>query len=69
MENKKNKPDAEERHQYIPGVQEKATLGGAYNTGVTSDDPEEKDHIEKQGSLAVLKPKENRENEGPDQTI
>lgn len=69
MENKKNKPDAEGRHQYIPGVQEKSTIGGAYNTGVTSDDPEEKDEIEKKGSLAVLKPREDRENEGPDQTI
>jgi hypothetical protein len=69
MENKKNKPDAEGRHQYIPGVQEKSTIGGAYNTGVTSDDPEEKEEIEKKGSLAVLKPKEDRENEGPDQTI
>ena len=69
MENKKNKPDAEGRHQYIPGVQEKSTLGGAYHSGVTSDDPEEKEDIEKKGSLAVLKSKEDRENEGPDQTI
>jgi hypothetical protein len=55
--------DKKERHEagrneYIPGVQEKATLGGAYNTGVTSDDPEEKEEIEKKGSLAVLKPKD-----------
>jgi hypothetical protein len=47
----------EGRNEYIPGVQEKATLGGAYNTGVTSDDPEEKEQIEKQGTLANLKPK------------
>ena len=69
---KRKQPDAEGRHQYIPGVQEKSTLGGAYNSGVTSDDPEEKEEIEKKGSLANLKPKEekeNKENEGPDQTI
>ena len=52
----KQKKD-EGRHEYIPGVQEKSTLGGAYNTGVTSEDPEEKDHIEKQGTLANLKEK------------
>jgi hypothetical protein len=70
QENKKQ-PEADDRHEYIPGVQEKSTLGGAYNTGVTSDDPDEKDHIEKQGSLAVLKNKENKnedkENREPDQ--
>ena len=66
---KKKKPEADDRHEYIPGVQEKSTIGGSYNTGVTSDDPDEKDEIEKKGSLAVLKPRENKENEGPDQTI
>lgn len=66
---RKHKPEADDRHEYIPGVQEKSTIGGAYNTGVTSDDPAEKEEIEKKGSLANLKPKENREDEGPDQTI
>ena len=66
---KKHKPEADDRHEYIPGVQEKSTIGGSYNTGVTSDDPDEKDEIEKKGSLANLKPRENKENEGPDQTI
>jgi hypothetical protein len=47
----------DDHQKYIPGVQEKSTLGGAFNTGVTSDDPEEKREIEKKGSLAVLKPK------------
>lgn len=51
--------EEEHRNEYIPGVQEKTTIGGAYNTGVTSDDPEEKDEIEKQGSLAHLKPRDN----------
>lgn len=47
----------DDRRQYIPGAQEKTSLGGNYNTGVTSDDPEEKAEIEKKGSLAKLKPK------------
>ena len=68
-EDKKNMPEADDRHEYIPGVQEKSTIGGAYNTGVTSHDPDEKDEIEKKGSLAKLRPRENRENEGPDQTM
>jgi hypothetical protein len=69
IHNTKNKPEADDRHEYIPGVQEKSSIGGSYNTGVTSDDPEEKEEIEKKGSLANLKPKEQKENEGPDQTI
>lgn len=58
-EPKKDPAQEEGRNEYIPGVQEKATLGGSYNSGVTSDDPEEKDEIEKKGSLANLKPKKN----------
>ena len=65
----KRKPESDDRHEYIPGVQEKTSIGGSFNTGVTSHDPEEKDEIEKKGSLAKLKPREERENEGPDQTI
>lgn len=61
-EDKKKKPEADDRHEYIPGVQEKSTIGGAYNSGVTSDDPAEKDEIEKKGSLANLKPKEDKQN-------
>jgi hypothetical protein len=60
-QDKKNKPESDDRHEYIPGVQEKTSLGGAYNTGVTSEDPEEKEEIEKKGSLAQLKPKEDKE--------
>lgn len=56
-DNRDRKKEEETRNEYIPGVQEKATLGGAFNTGVTSDDPEEKDEIEKKGALANLKPK------------
>jgi hypothetical protein len=49
----------DDHQEYIPGVQEKSTIGGAYNTGVTSSDPEEKEQIEKKASLAKLKPKDD----------
>lgn len=65
---KKNQKEEDQRHEYIPGVQEKSTLGGEYNTGVTSDDPEEKNEIEKKGSLAVLKPKKDSKDEGEGQS-
>jgi hypothetical protein len=35
---------------------EKASIGGAYNSGVTSDDPEEKKQIEKKGSMGKKQP-------------
>jgi len=35
---------------------EKASVGGAFNSGVTSDDPNEKEQIEKQGSLGKSQP-------------
>ena len=37
-----------------PRIQEKTTLGGDYNSGVTSSDPAEKDEIEKKGALANI---------------
>ncbi len=58
-DDKSKKPDREDRHEYIPGVQEKTSIGGAFNSGVTSDDPAEKEEIEKKGSLANIKPKED----------
>jgi hypothetical protein len=65
-DNRDKKETEDSRHEYIPGVQEKSTLGGAFNTGVTSDDPDEKDEIEKKGALANLKPRtsddESRQN-------
>lgn len=61
-DNKIRKQEDDDRHEYIPGAQEKTTIGGAYNTGVTSDDPEEKDEIEKKGTLANLKPRPEQEN-------
>ena len=66
MPNDKSKtPDREDRHEYIPGAQEKATLGGAFNSGVTSEDPAEKEEIEKKGSLANIKPKEDTSEPDP----
>lgn len=53
----------DDHQKYIPGVQEKATLGGEHNSGVTSSDPEEKNEIEKQASLAKLKPKKEKPSE------
>jgi hypothetical protein len=35
-------------------TQEKTTLGGDFNSGVTSHDPAEKDEIEKKGALANI---------------
>ena len=55
--------EEEGRNEYIPGAQEKANIGGAYNTGVTSDDPDEKDEIEKKGALANLKRRNEQDQE------
>jgi hypothetical protein len=35
-------------------IQEKTTLGGDFNSGVTSHDPAEKDEIEKKGAMANI---------------
>ena len=43
--------------------QEKTSLGGEFNSGVTSNDPQEKDEIEKKGTMAFTKNKE-RDEEG-----
>ena len=37
-------------------VNEKTSAGGSYNSGVTSDDPQEKEQIEKQGTLGKQQP-------------
>lgn len=58
-----DKSGRDDHQKYIPGVQEKTTLGGEHNTGVTSSDPEEKNEIEKQASLAKLKPKDDKSSE------
>lgn len=35
-------------------VQEKTTIGGDFNSGVTSNDPAERDEIEKKGAMANI---------------
>lgn len=47
----------DDHQKYIPGVQEKASLGGDFNSGVTSHDPDEKREIEKKASLANVNQK------------
>lgn len=44
--------DRNEQEQ--PRTQEKTTLGGDFNSGVTSHDPAEKDEIEKKGAMANI---------------
>ena len=59
--------EEENRNEYIPGTQEKSSLGGNFNSGVTSEDPVEKDEIEKKGSLANIKSQgENQKKEDGD---
>jgi hypothetical protein len=43
--------------------EEKSRIGGDYNSGVTSDDPAEKEEIEKQASLGKNQPKSQKERE------
>lgn len=42
---------------------EKSRVGGDYNSGVTSEDPAEKDEIEKQASLGKNQPMSQKERE------
>ena len=37
-----------------PRIQEKTTINGDFNSGVTSNDPAERDEIEKKGALANI---------------
>lgn len=56
-----NTPDRERKTQ-PDAKDEKASVGGDYNSGVTSEDPEEKEQIEKQASLGKNQPKSHKEN-------
>ena len=49
--------------------EEKSRVGGDYNSGVTSDDPAEKEKIEKQGSLGKHQPKSQKEREEDEQVL
>jgi hypothetical protein len=44
-------------------AEEKSRVGGDYNSGVTSEDPAEKEEIEKQASLGKNQPKSQKERE------
>lgn len=45
----------ENESEYQPAVpQEKTSLGGDFNSGVTSHDPSERDEIEKKGAMANI---------------
>lgn len=46
--------------------EEKSRIGGDYNSGVTSDDPTEKEEIEKQASLGKNQPKSQKERDEED---
>lgn len=56
-------PDKEKEQVQPHQMDEKASIGGDYNSGVTSDDPDEKDQIEKQASLGKSQPKSQKEKE------
>jgi hypothetical protein len=62
----KNNPANTDR----PDDKEKSSIGGRYNSGVTSEDADEKDQIEKKGSMYEKQPKssdEQEESQGNDQ--
>lgn len=46
-----------------PEDKEKSSIGGQYNSGVTSEDAEEKDQIEKKGTMYEGQPKSCDEKE------
>jgi hypothetical protein len=52
-----------------PVQDEKSRVGGDYNSGVTSEDPAEKDEIEKQASLGKNQPKSQKERDEDDQVL
>lgn len=48
-----NQDRSNKEYQPLP-PQEKTSLGGDFNSGVTSNDPSEKDEIEKKGAMANI---------------
>jgi hypothetical protein len=49
----------------LPRTNEKTTLGGDFNTGVTSDDPAEKEEIERKGTMANVRTRETPPDQQP----
>lgn len=58
------KEDVKEKNREIKPEDEKSRIGGDYNSGVTSDDPDEKEQIEKQASLGKNQPPSQKEKSG-----
>jgi hypothetical protein len=52
--NQPERKDVAESAYQAPTPQEKTSLGGNFNSGVTSDDPSERDQIEKKGAMANI---------------
>lgn len=59
----KGNPDKEKKQVQPNQAEEKSSVGGDFNSGVTSEDPDEKDQIEKQASLGKNQPKSQKETE------
>lgn len=53
-ERKNGNQSRNESEYQAPTPQEKTSLGGDFNSGVTSHDPSEKDEIEKKGAMANI---------------
>jgi len=53
MDKKENQSQDNNPRQNLP-PQEKTTIGGQFNSGVTSDDEAERAEIEKKGSMANI---------------
>jgi len=72
MENNTNHHSNDQYNRVKPGpmdaADEKSGLGGNYNAGVTSDDPEEKEKIEKQASLHTVQPLSQKQKEEQNKT-
>lgn len=56
MNNDKNKRPRRGTPPHLGPATEKASIGGKYNSGVTSDDPVEKEEINKKGSMYEKQP-------------
>lgn len=67
METRKVQGEETATEHNVHSTQEKTTLVGAHNSGVTSDDPVRKEEIEKKGTLAEDKdqPSQGKDKEQP----
>lgn len=63
MNNDNNNKQRRGTPPHIDPAKEKASIGGQYNSGVTSDDPEEKEQINKKGTMYEKQPESDEERE------